>query len=466
MTPERWQQVRDVLAGALELSPQDRSAFLDRACSSDHVLRREIDLLLSSDDARSSFLESSHLSRGLKELDFDITETISEARLRAGERIGPYLVVQFLRAGGMGEVYKAIDTRLERTVAIKFLPVAFATDPVALDRFQREARAASALNHPRICTIYDVGDYERRPFFVMEFLEGTSLRELVAGRALPVSNLLDVGTHICDALQAAHTKGIVHRDIKPGNIFITTNGQVKILDFGLAKRADEAHQDPTATITENAENAPTSNEVTLTRPGTVIGTVAYLSPEQARGEEVDTRTDIYSVGVVLYEMATGHPTFRAETSRELIHAILNDTPTKPSALNRAVPSRLEHIILRALAKERSSRYQTAAELSGDLRKLQQPETRLSLLVRMLLAFSALAFVALIAVVLFRGTQSSGAPEIAQRQVTANPDNDSVYNAALTEDGKQLAYGDLEGLHIRMIDTGEVHGVTLPGVCFR
>lgn len=373
MTPELWQQVRDVLAEALELSPQERPAFLDRACASDHLLRREVNLLLSSSDAaQSSFLESSPLSADLTGLDPDMTGTILEGRLGAGERIGPYLVLEFLRAGGMGEVYKAIDTRLERTVAIKFLPSAFATDPVALDRFRREVRAASALDHPRICTIYDVGDHKGQPFFVMEFLEGKSLKERIAGRPLPVSELLDMAIQICDALQAAHAKGIVHRDIKSGNVFITTSGQVKVLDFGLAKRAGEAHQDATATAADNVENTLPSNEVTLTRPGSVIGTAAYLSPEQARGEEVDARTDIYSLGVVLYEMATGHPTFRGETSDELIHSILNDTPVKPSALNPAMPSRLEQVILRALAKERPARYQTIAELLGDLRKLQQP----------------------------------------------------------------------------------------------
>jgi serine/threonine protein kinase len=300
----------------------------------------------------------------------------------------------------------------------------------------------------------------------MEFLEGKSLKDRIGGKALAVSVLLDIAIQICDALQVAHAKGIVHRDIKPGNVFVTANGQIKILDFGLAKRTGEDRHATTATVTDNTEITLAPNEVTLTRPGSVIGTVAYLSPEQARGEEVDGRTDIYSFGVVLYEMATGGPTFRGETSGALIHAILNDTPAKPSSLNPAVPPRLEQIILRALVKERSARYQTVTQLLGDLRELQQPKPRRPVLVRLLLAFSALVLVASMAIVVLRHSQPLGAPEIAQRQVTANPDDDSVYNAAVTEDGKQLAYGDLEGLHLRTIDTGEVHSVTLPGVCFR
>ncbi len=299
-------------------------------------------------------------------------------------------VLEFLRAGGMGEVYKARDTRLDRPVAIKFLPQAFAEDRGALDRFQREARAASALNHPRICTVHDLGEHQRRPYFVMEFLEGQSLRDRIAGQPVPIAELLDLAVQIADALQAAHAKAIVHRDIKPANIFITANGQVKILDFGLAKLGTEPHR---AAI-EVSQSDDTVTGITLTRPGSVMGTLAYLSPEQARGEEVNALTDIFSFGVVLYQMATGRPAFRGETSGELIGAILHQTPAKPSTVNPALPHSLERIILKALEKERAARYQSAADLLADLEAVQRaalaaPRTR-----RWMLASSGAAAAAL------------------------------------------------------------------------
>jgi non-specific serine/threonine protein kinase len=387
MLADRWHQVETLYHSAREKRADERRAYLDSACSGDDALRREVESLLANDELAASFLET------------DPAEGPGQAPDRTpvspGEQIGPYRVLGFLQAGGMGEVYKARDTRLQRTVAVKFLPHAFATDAAALERFQREARAASALNHPRICTIHDTGDYEGRPFFVMEFLDGRSLRERISGTPMAIPEVLDLAAQICDALQAAHAKGIVHRDIKPANIFVTNEGQVKILDFGLAKRSTEPHRAAAVPpIPAEGMTATIKSGLSLTRPGSVMGTLAYLSPEQARGEDVDARTDLFSLGVVLYEMATGRPTFRGETSTELIGAILHQAPVKPSALNPAVPAALERIILKALEKERTARYQSAAELQADVQKLQDamvsaPRTR-----RWMLASSGAALAAL------------------------------------------------------------------------
>ena len=361
MLTDRWREIETLYNSACERKPEERRAYLESACGGDESLRLEVESLLAHEELAANFLET-HESTTLG--------NAVEASVPAGEQIGPYLVLEFLQKGGMGEVYKARDMRLDRTVAIKFLPRALAADPTAVERFQREVRAASSLNHPRICTVHDVGEFQGRPFLVMEFLEGQSLRDRIAGGPLPIAELMDLAVQICDALKAAHAKGIVHRDIKPGNIFITAGGQIKILDFGLAKRSGEARALAEATVSApDEQTAATATRITITRPGSIAGTLAYLSPEQARSEEVDSRTDIYSLGVVLYQMATGRPTFRAETSEELIGAILHQTPIKPSVLNPPVPASLERIILKALEKEPTARYQSVADLLADLEKI-------------------------------------------------------------------------------------------------
>lgn len=352
MLAERWHEVERLYHSACERPVGERRAYLQGA-TNDADLRSEVESLLANEDQAALFLESSE--------DEAATEA-DETRLPAGERIGPYIVVEFMKAGGMGEVYKARDTRLGRTVALKFLPHSLAANQLALERFQREARAASALNHPRICTIHDMGQHQNRPYFVMELLVGQSLKERIAAGPLSIPEIIDYASQICDALQAAHATGIVHRDIKPANVFLTSRGNIKILDFGLAKYGTER------TVRSVAiETAETVTANTLTKPGSIMGTVAYLSPEQARGEEVDARTDIYSFGVMLYEMATGRPTFQGKTSRELIGSILHETPVKPSAINPRVGRDLERIILKALERDREARYQSAGELLADLR---------------------------------------------------------------------------------------------------
>ncbi len=360
-------------------------------------------------------------------------------------------------------MYQARDTRLGRDVALKFLPAASAQEPEALKRFQREARAVSTLNHPDICTLYDIGEHEGEPFLVLELLEGQSLKERLQAAPLPSGEVVDLALQITGALEAAHAKGIVHRDIKPGNIYLTSTGHAKILDFGLAKLLTE----PRGAEEAAGGGLPLPGEETITRTGATMGTVAYMSPEQARGEEVGARTDLCSLGATLYQAATGIMPFPGEAPERTLEAIVHQPSRKPRELNPRVPPSLEGVILKALEKDRTVRYQTAAGMRAELERLR-PAPRGS---RWPQAAAWALLAALVVIVI--GSRSGwyrAQPQIAEltpRQVTANPAEDPVVRVGISQDGEYVAYTDLTGIQIRRIDSGETR--SLPpqkGFCFR
>src|SRR5690242_2307077 len=286
--------------------------------------------------------------------------------LASGTRLGPYEILSLVGGGGMGEVYRARDTRLDRIVAIKVLPTDLSANPELRQRFQSEARAISSLQHPHICTLFDVGEQDGLDFLVMEYLEGKSLAETLKAGPLPLERVLDIGIGVADALEAAHAKGIVHRDIKPANIFITARGEPKLLDFGLAKLAEEQPLAPAGTAMTSVDTSPH-----LTSPGTTVGTVAYMSPEQARGKELDPRSDLFSFGAVLYQMLTGHLPFDGETQAVIFEGILNRDPVPVTTLRPELPPKIQEVVQTALEKDRDLRYQSAAEMRAELRRLKR-----------------------------------------------------------------------------------------------
>ena len=356
MTPERWQQIKYVFTSALEHDVSQRAKFVSEACGDDEWLRSEVESLLESDEKQSAFIDAPAYEVAA-ELLMD-----KESLLRSGQNLGSYRVLSVLGRGGMGEVYLAEDARLGRKVALKLLPSSVTNDADRLRRFEREARAASALNHPNILTIYEVGSFDGRQFIAAEYVEGQTLRQRLGRPSLKLGDVLDLSIQITSALAAAHQAGIVHRDIKPENIMLRSDGYAKVVDFGLAKLTET--QKPSV-----ESSVPTVLQID-TGTGVVLGTTAYMSPEQARGLPLDARTDIWSLGVVLYEMLSGVTPFKGDTPSDLIVSILDRDPA-PLITKEIVPKELDWIVQKALRKDREERYQTARELLGDLRGLKR-----------------------------------------------------------------------------------------------
>lgn len=466
MKPDRWDRVERLYHSARKMHAEERAVFLQQECEDDQLLREEVESLLFYDCSAADFIELPAFELAARRMAKDRlpqAHNVSEENAN----VGRFRLVERLGAGGMGVVYKAQDTKLRRAVALKFLPPELSRDPQALARFQSEAFTASALNHPNICTVYDVDEYQGQPFIAMELLEGQTLDSRIGTNALPTSELLDLAIQISEALGAAHARGIIHRDIKPSNIFVTAVGRPKILDFGLAK-LQESELPRTRDLQSNVaqgKSEHTDPNLTLTRTGVAIGTAGYMSPEQIRGEHLDVRTDLFSFGLVLYQMATGQRAFKGGTGPELHNAILEHAPTPAQQLNPELPAKLVNIINKTLRKDRAARYQSVTEIRADLETLKR-ETELRRPFRpWVLAVGITVVLLAISTSLWlagrKPSPSQTVPEVKLRQLTVNSFENRVTSGAISPDGKYLAYADVNGMYIKDTQTGETRAVPEP-----
>ena len=472
MTPERWAQIEELFHRAVECEPERRAALLDQACSRDAELRHEVEALLVCGETASNHVQSAVRS-----------EVDQFGRSLTGEVVSHYRLLEVIGIGGMGLVYRAEDIKLQRQVALKFLPEESAKDPAALARFEREARTASALEHASICPIYEFGEHQGQPFIVMQLLEGQTLRELLQKRKpeesklesraqpLALDEVLNLAIQIADGLDAAHKKGIIHRDIKPANIFVTRQGQAKILDFGLAKLTrSEAHEEGepehgrpdvgSRSAPRGASTPPNAPDPFLSRTGVAMGTAAYMSPEQARGEKLDPRTDLFSFGLVIYEMATGLRAFRGDTAP----ALRGESPPGPRTLNPKPPAGWGNIIHRALEQNLDKRYQTASEMRGDLETLKRKKAARH--VPRWLTVSSAVVLLLVATAVFWSAKrqqpvSQNPTELKLQQLTVNSFENRVTSGAISPDGKYLAYTTVNGLYVKVIETGQTRAIPQP-----
>jgi serine/threonine protein kinase/dipeptidyl aminopeptidase/acylaminoacyl peptidase len=441
LTPERWAQIEDVFHRAAESDPQHRAAVLELACGNDTDLRERVEELLAFDESACSNVRAA-VRAEFAHVAFSLT----------GKTVSHYRILEGIDGGGMGVVYRAKDLKLGRHVAIKFLPEESAKSPAALQRFEFEARAASALEHPNICPIYEFGDHEGQPFLVMQLLEGQTLREVIAEAdaekaGFNLSKLVDVAIQTIEGLDAAHRQGIIHRDIKPANIFLTREGQVKILDFGLAKLRNDVEPRP-----HGAQRAEIVAHQFLSQTGLIMGTAAYMSPEQVRSETLDVRSDLFSFGLVLYEMAAGK---RARAAHS-VQRLQDGRQGSPNASNIDLPPKLQKIVRHCLETDREARYRTASEIRADLEKLRVANEASRSRWWMMLAASlaALIIITSLWVLRSRPRQLSSDSDLKVRQLTYNSPENHVLGGLISPDGKYLAYVDPQGVHLKVIVTGD------------